>query len=737
MAARSLIGRAGALLGGPSAGVVLAGLALALRLLHALTTAKLLLADDAVFFEQHARTFLDAWLAIGRPEFGSLLREAVDGASLQGVVYPFSLSLIYLVAGGVNHHATAMVQAVMGAASVWLLFSTTRRAFGQTAALAAGVLAAVYAPFVLASGVLLAEATLLLIQALAAWLLVAGLDRGAWRARLLAGASVGLLMLRPAFQYAGLLSIGGLVAAAFVQGRRPADLARLAAPVVVGIGLIAVPWLLVNGLVFGQPVWSRTGDAWQQVYWGIYPPNRGWWPPDSPVPPKYGVESLPGARAAGRQIEVRDLDYLEAALQQIEATPLQALATEVNKLYQAYLHPFNTYAEAPVLVTGPAEPLHRALLWLALLGSVVAAGRPSALAQYGLGAGVALPFLVSHIDLRYVIPIAFSVLPFAGLGVSALFQRWRSAPGPLVTAGAVFAAWGLSEPVLLWGVPSLAPLDAHRLHSAVMCVALCAGCVLVGHWAQAGAGKGARHLRVPLVWLVALVVSAAYGVQARYDGDWHEWSTVLRPGDAATQRIVLPVGWTMPPGARAEVRLYAAGASEQSYVPIVSANGREVARLGPAFIEGGPLRFEERIMVTASQQGKVRADVPQWYGVPLDSTALAGGSVELRLSIEGAAGAWLRLWGDYPSEPGRRVLEAPSIYSRIQGQDDSFHKFVATGHPRLWRRFPLASSEARARLEVAGGALNDDLSASPGRQSGEFRMRVLVLGSAGDLLALL
>src|SRR5207249_4033397 len=138
--------------------------------------------------------------------------------------------------------------------------------------------------------------------------------------RLLAGISIGVLMLRPAFQYAGALALLGLVAAGIAARLSFASTARLLVPYIAGALVIAAPWLLMNGIVYGQPVWSRTGDAWQQVYWGIYPPNRGWWPPDSPVPPKYGVESLPGTRAAGMRIEVRDLDYLEAAIQQVRAT---------------------------------------------------------------------------------------------------------------------------------------------------------------------------------------------------------------------------------------------------------------------------------------------------------------------------------------------------------------------------------------------------------------------------------
>ncbi|MDQ3703108.1 MAG: glycosyltransferase family 39 protein, partial [Chloroflexota bacterium] len=372
--------------------------ALVVRLLHVMLSAKMLVADDAVFFEQHARRFLTAWDSLGSDGFGTALREAVDHASLQGIVYPLFQSIVYGLSGGVEHRALLLVQAVLGTLTAGLTGLTAQRAFGRPAGLVAGTIAALYAPFVLADGLLLAESLLLTLQAVALYFLVRGLDRQAVGSRIVAGIAIGTLMLRPAFQYAGpvlflvLLLIGWLsgrqrrgVALVCVScpreglarcGATPRgtctarsivcvscpreglprsrchaiwkvqnpDLAplagatHLAAPFLAGVLLIALPWLAMNGLVFGTVSWSRTGDAWQQVYWGIYPPNRGWWPPDAPVPPKYGVESLPGAWGAGRIIQTRDLDYLEAALDQVRATPLQAAATEVNKLYQAYLH---------------------------------------------------------------------------------------------------------------------------------------------------------------------------------------------------------------------------------------------------------------------------------------------------------------------------------------------------------------------------------------------------------------
>ncbi|MGH2353161.1 MAG: glycosyltransferase family 39 protein, partial [Chloroflexota bacterium] len=460
----------------------LALLALVVRLLHVRYTAKALVADDAVFFEEHAQRFLDAWAAIGTPGFAPLLREAVDHASLQGIVYPLFQSLVYGLAGGVQHTALLTAQAVLGALTVWLTYLTAREAFGRVAALAAGLLAATYPPFVLASGLLLAEALLLFIQALALYFLVRGLTRRLTWSRILGGFCIGLLMLRPAFQYAGpilfiaLAAIGALGATPGA-GARLRSAVQLAAPYLGGVLLVALPWLTVNGLVYGSFVWSRTGDAWQQVYWGIYPPNRGWWPPDSPVPPKYGVDSLPGAWAAGIEIEAHDLDYLEAAVDQVRATPLQALATVVNKLYQAYLHPFNTYAEHPPLVGPLAVPLHRLLGLLALAGLCLAWLRPAPAAVLGAAlSATSLPFLASHIDVRYTIPAAQIGTSFAGLAVAQLGQALRHrATWPYVLGIALpFGAWAIGVPHLVGLAPGFAPWHAHLLNATLVCAAFVA-----------------------------------------------------------------------------------------------------------------------------------------------------------------------------------------------------------------------------------------------------------------------
>jgi hypothetical protein len=75
------------------------------------------------------------------------------------------------------------------------------------------------------------------------------------------------------------------------------------------------------------------------------------------------------------------------------------------------------------------------------------------------------------------------------------------------------------------------------------------------------------------------------------------------------------------------------------------------------------------------------------------------------------------------------------VYSRFPGADVAFHKFLATGEAGIWRWTPLQSVSSRASLRRNLEWMSADLSESPGIQTGEFRIRLLVLGAAGELRA--
>ena len=269
----------------------------------------------------------------------------------------------------------------------------------------------VYGPFVLVSGVLLAEGLLLALQALALYLLLRGItDERAEGVPLLGRLATGLLMLRPAFQYAGPLlgpwlargaalaqgaGLGGTAALACAVRRRGAAGGRaLGAAERAGLRelhLVAHRRRLAAGLL------------------GHLPPQPGVVAPDSSVPPSSGWRASRGR--GGRDGDRDARPGLPGSGGVAGAVhPLQALATEAHKLYRGYLHPFNTYAEAPSGCGALAQPLHRALVFLTL-GAGRGLGRGVAGAGLSILLGTALlatglPFLASHIDVRYTVPLA-------------------------------------------------------------------------------------------------------------------------------------------------------------------------------------------------------------------------------------------------------------------------------------------------------------------------------------------
>ncbi|NBT04890.1 MAG: hypothetical protein EBS94_15995, partial [Proteobacteria bacterium] len=93
------------------------------------------------------------------------------------------------------------------------------------------------------------------------------------------GFFLGLLMLRPALQFTALILFVTALTGIAIQhvlmrsGNAPTLSSQVPttrawgtiAAVALGILVVAAPWFLTNALAFGNPVWSRTGNSWQQV----------------------------------------------------------------------------------------------------------------------------------------------------------------------------------------------------------------------------------------------------------------------------------------------------------------------------------------------------------------------------------------------------------------------------------------------------------------------------------------
>lgn len=769
--------------------------ALAIRLAHVLTTARAIVMGDSIGFEIHARNFLRTWQAIGTADFAPRLLDTIDKASLQGVVYPAVQSLVYAAAGGVKSDPLLVVQAFAGAITTGLAAATAWRVAGPVAGWVSGVLLALYGPHVLASGSLTAEAVLVTFQTAALWCILEAIARPATTgARIAAwgvvgGILLGVTMLRPALQFTAII-LGGAVATGIALERlaqywRAFDPHPAAdrvgrhrtiavAAVAMGVLAIAAPWWLTNTLAFGQPQWSRTGNSWQQVYWGIYPPNRAWQPQDAPVPPRYGVESLPEARIAGVQVDVRDLDYLDAAIDQALATPVQAFATMVDKLAGAWRYPWDPFNEAAPVVAGIVPVTHPILLGGMVAGLAAIWRRPVTGAVLA-GALLAtwLPYLAVNIDVRYPVTPAPVNAVVAGIAVADLAAGARAARATVVawtrrrsvvtrvaavvTAAVAIVAWADTSGILA-SLPAgtFTPSTAHLIAGGAFTLATGAALVLAVHVSLARPVPGAIYLAPLAATGAAIAAGATLAIlvwtRAWFAPYWHEWSVDLRPGDRAAQSVALPTGWRTPPGSIVELRLWLQGGRAPRYEPVIRINGNVVANFRPAFDDAGSLRFPESTLAYARLQGKVRADLPQWYAVRLDPATLDAGHlvVEVEASpVPGATGdaddAWIRVWGDFsPSAPraawdavdpaAAEVFEGPALTSRRAGADHSVFKYYATGDTLIWRRTPLRGTTARPVVTRADGTSPGMIETTRLRE-GRLRIRVVVLDPTFALVA--
>ena len=778
--------------------VTTATIGLVLRLLHVAYTARMVVMGDSLGFEIHARNFVATWQSIGSGHFWSRLLDTIDQGSLQGVTYPAVQSLVYLVTGTGAPVPLAIVQCVFGAITIGLASATAWRMAGPFAGWITGFVTAWYAPLILTSGLVIAESSLICIQTVSVWCIVEALERPArsnplrhisiWGAT--GGFFLGLLMLRPALQFTALILFVTALTGIAIQhvlvrsGNAPSLSSHVptsrawgtTASVAAGLLLVAAPWFLTNALAFGNPVWSRTGNSWQQVYWGIHPPDRAWQPQDAPVPPKYGVESLPEAWNAGLRIQVRDLDYLDAAIDQFIRTPVQVAATMTNKLAGAWNYPWNPFAENAPFASSLMPALHHLLI----AGSVIGVGnvwrRPvTATVLSGALFATWLPFLAVNIDVRYEVTPAPVGAVLAGIVISDLVagvttvagrrhvlrrhRRLILASSSVLGASTAIGIIGTTGFLLMDPTGTILPETAHLLtgwSAAISTGLLSTLAVVIMSRGRSQSSIGAQSsppiIPEPRTWIgwaagaaTGIGIATLMAIQVWFAPEWHEWSTDLRPGDRAIQTINLPADRQIPPDAIVEMRLWLQGGRSPRYEPVIRINGKEVANFRPAFDDAGSLRFPESTLAYARLQGKVRADLPQWYAIRLDPAVVNAPRLEVELEASptgdvsngGSADAWIRVWGDFPPSGPRiaadridptpaGVFEGPALYSRRAGADNSVFRYYATGSTLIWRRTPLSSTSTTAFIRRAGDRSTGMLDAAKVR-NGALRIRFLIL----------
>lgn len=239
--------------------------ALALRLLHL----QQIRANDPFFYHPSVDPlFYHEWAA--QIASGDWLGR---GVFLQGPLFPYLLSLLYVVTGP-NLFWPRFLNALVGSFVCVLVWWIARPLFGRRAALLASGIAALYGMFIFYEGSLLIANLLIPLSLLVVAVAQRAMEtdsRGRW---LWLGVLIGISALaRPNMLLYGPFVLGAL----FWFGPAHGDLARragLAACLIAGIGLAVAPCALRNYAVAGDPV-PISASAGMNFYNGNNPDANG------------------------------------------------------------------------------------------------------------------------------------------------------------------------------------------------------------------------------------------------------------------------------------------------------------------------------------------------------------------------------------------------------------------------------------------------------------------------------
>jgi 4-amino-4-deoxy-L-arabinose transferase-like glycosyltransferase len=187
--------------------------------------------------------------------------------------YPAFVALIYLIFGTGNHMAVAIAQAFVFAAVCCLVFALARRVAGDRAALAAGVLAALYAPLPYFGALVLTELFTAFVAIAAMVMCVRAARSGRARDFCVAGILFSAVALvRPAFYLMPYFFAIGVPI--LVRNQRTLPALKNWAILSVAAMLTIAPWFTYNYFTHGQFTMSPAGGVGRGLWEGSW---QGYW----------------------------------------------------------------------------------------------------------------------------------------------------------------------------------------------------------------------------------------------------------------------------------------------------------------------------------------------------------------------------------------------------------------------------------------------------------------------------
>lgn len=213
---------------------------------------------DALFYHDWAK-------AIAAGDFWG------DEVFFRAPLYPYFMAMLYKMSGS-SMVLVVLVQHLLGACTVALVYGLCREYFRPAVALTAAGLAALYWPLIYFEGELLAVTLVVCLDVLLLWTITAALRRGRLVELVLAGAVMGLSAIaRPSILIVFFV-LPVVFSAAFGGGRH--RWLRPTVALAIGLAVVVTPVLLRNWIV-GRDVVPIASQGGVNFYIGNNPSSNG------------------------------------------------------------------------------------------------------------------------------------------------------------------------------------------------------------------------------------------------------------------------------------------------------------------------------------------------------------------------------------------------------------------------------------------------------------------------------
>jgi 4-amino-4-deoxy-L-arabinose transferase-like glycosyltransferase len=385
---------------------------------------------DAADYDRHAASIADGnGYPTSRLELGS-------PTAFRPPLYPLALVVVKKLGGGWT--AERVLGALLGVATVLLVFLIAQRMWDRRVAIAAGAIAAVFPPLVVLNASLLSEVLFLPLTLASLLALLVFRDTGRLRWAAAAGVLCGLAALT---RTSGLPVVVALALGAWVVRPRLSRAALVAPAVVVAATLVTIaPWVIRNAVEFHRYVGLSTATGFAVA--GTYSDEsraKSQHPGEPFVPSQlntfrdlFAKRGLDEAALTGK-LNQRGLDFMRAHPGYVLETTLWNIPRVFDIEHSIS---FRSYLAARTLQAAHVEKIDSPLVYLGSLYVVLVAALVGVVAQVRrLGPRRApgfvwlvpllslVPALVIYGLARYRAPVDPFVVLLAAVAVVAVYDH--------------------------------------------------------------------------------------------------------------------------------------------------------------------------------------------------------------------------------------------------------------------------------------------------------------------------